>query len=131
VSSPPTGEVTFFFTDIQGSTAMWERDAKRMQLALIRHDEILKAVVEEHGGYVFKMVGDACCAAFASVPDALKAGVRERRRRACTGRSTHCVNPSVLPCFRATVLVTSASWVQRVPSSAKRYGRRRGTKVDP
>ena len=65
MSSPPTGTVTFF-TDIQGSTRLWERDAKRMQSALARHDEILKGMVESHGGYVFKMVGDACCAAFSS-----------------------------------------------------------------
>jgi class 3 adenylate cyclase len=66
VSSPPTGTVTFFFTDIQGSTRLWKRDAKRMQRALARHDKILMGMVESHGGYVFKMVGDACCAAFSS-----------------------------------------------------------------
>jgi class 3 adenylate cyclase len=59
MSSPPTGTVTFFFTDIQGSTRLWERDAKRMQRALARHDEILMGMVEFHGGYVFKLVGDA------------------------------------------------------------------------
>ncbi len=75
----PTGRVTFFFTDIQGSTAMWERDAKRMQRVLARHDEILKGVVESHGGFVFKMMGDACCAAFASVGDALEAALDAQR----------------------------------------------------
>jgi serine/threonine protein kinase len=79
VAEPPTGKVTFFFTDIQGSTAMWERDAKRMQQALARHDEIIKAVVEAHRGYVFKMVGDACCAAFASAPEALEAALDAQR----------------------------------------------------
>jgi len=54
---------------------MWERDAKRMQDALARHDEILKGVVEGHGGFVFKMVGDACCAAFATASDALQAAL--------------------------------------------------------
>ncbi len=49
MSQPPTGTVTFLFTDIQGSTAMWERDARRMQAALARHDEILKETVEGHG----------------------------------------------------------------------------------
>ena len=76
---PPTGNVTFFFTDIQGSTAMWERDAKRMQAALARHDEILKGVVESHGGFVFKMVGDACCAAVHSAPEALQAALAAQR----------------------------------------------------
>ena len=79
MSSPPTGEVTFLFTDIQGSTRLWERDTKRMQLALARHDQILKGVIEGHGGYVFKMVGDACCAVFRSAPRALEAALGAQR----------------------------------------------------
>ena len=79
MTEAPKGTATFFFTDIQGSTAMWERDARRMQRALARHDEILKSVVEAHGGYVFKMVGDACCAAFDSAPKALEAALSAQR----------------------------------------------------
>jgi class 3 adenylate cyclase len=79
VSSPPTGIVTFFFTDVQGSTRLWERDAKRMQRALARHDKILKSTVESHSGYVFKMVGDACCAAFSTTPEALEAALSAQR----------------------------------------------------
>ena len=67
---PPTGTVTFLFTEIEGSTKLWERNAPKMQAALARHDEILKSTVEEHGGHVFKMVGDACYAAFANAPAA-------------------------------------------------------------
>ena len=74
-----TGTVTFLFTDIQGSTAMWERDAKRMQAVLARHDEIMKTTVSSHGGYVFKMIGDACCAAFPSAPNALEAALAAQR----------------------------------------------------
>jgi class 3 adenylate cyclase/tRNA A-37 threonylcarbamoyl transferase component Bud32 len=79
VASPPTGTVTFLFTDIQGSTRLWERDAQRMQSALARHDEILKDVIVAHDGYVFKMVGDACCAAFSSAPKALEAALWAQR----------------------------------------------------
>jgi class 3 adenylate cyclase len=50
MSSLPTGTVTFFFTDIQGSTRLWERDASRMQTALVRHNEIIESTVEAHGG---------------------------------------------------------------------------------
>ena len=75
----PIGTVTSLFTDTQGSTAMWERNARRMQLALARHDEILKGVVEDHGGYVFKRVGDACYAAFSSAPGALAAALEAQR----------------------------------------------------
>jgi class 3 adenylate cyclase len=75
MAGPPTGTVTFLFTDIQGSTRLWERDGRRMQAALVRHDEILKGMVESPGGYVFKMVGDACCAAFSSTQKALEAAL--------------------------------------------------------
>jgi len=73
VASPPTGTVTFLFTDIKGSTKLWERSPQAMQRALARHDQILREAVEECGGYVFKTVGDAFCCAFATAPDALEA----------------------------------------------------------
>ena len=79
MAEPPTGTVTFFFTDIQSSTRLWERDAKRMRRALTRHDEIMKGVVESHGGYVFKMVGDACCAAFSNASEGLAAAFGAQR----------------------------------------------------
>lgn len=59
MSGQPTGTVTFLFTDIEGSTSLWERDAKRMQAALARHDGILQSAIEVNGGQVFKTVGDA------------------------------------------------------------------------
>ena len=64
MASTPTGTVTFLFTDIEGSTKMWEQDAASMQAALLRHDEIVRWVMEGHDGYVFKTVGDAFCVAF-------------------------------------------------------------------
>jgi predicted ATPase/class 3 adenylate cyclase len=80
VASPPTGTVTFLFTDIEGSTKMWERDSSLMQVALARHDEILRSAIEERGGYIFKTVGDAFCAAFPTGPDALEAALDTQRR---------------------------------------------------
>src|SRR5215207_7700946 len=79
MSSPPTGTVTFLFTDIEGSTRMWERNPKAMQVALARHDELLRRAIEEHGGYVFKTVGDAFCCAFRTAPDALEAALEAQR----------------------------------------------------
>src|SRR5215218_9897605 len=67
----PKGTVTFLFTDIESSTRLWERDASAMKSALARHDEILKEAIETNGGFVFKTVGDAFCAAFSSAPEAL------------------------------------------------------------
>ena len=69
----PTGTVTFLFTDIEGSTKLWERYPNGMKTALARHDEILRAAIETHGGYVFKTVGDVFCAAFAPASDSLGA----------------------------------------------------------
>jgi predicted ATPase/class 3 adenylate cyclase len=75
VSRPPTGTVTFLFTDIEGSTRLWERDRAAMSEALARHDRILRDAVEQHGGYVFKTVGDAFCCAFATALDGLEAAL--------------------------------------------------------
>ncbi len=75
----PTGTVTFLFTDIEGSTAMWERDEAAMRAALARHDEIMHGAVAEHGGCVFKTIGDAFCAAFATAPDAVEAALAAQR----------------------------------------------------
>jgi class 3 adenylate cyclase len=80
VASPPTGTVTFLFTDIEGSTKLWERDAPAMQVALTCHDELLRWAIEERGGYVFKTVGDAFCAAFPTGPRALEAALETQRR---------------------------------------------------
>jgi predicted ATPase/class 3 adenylate cyclase/Tfp pilus assembly protein PilF len=79
VASPPTGTLTFLFTDIEGSTKLWERDSSVMQLALARHDEILREAIEERGGYVFKTVGDAFFCAFPTAPDALEAALDAQR----------------------------------------------------
>src|ERR671917_1178288 len=58
---------------------MWEQDAASMQAALLRHDEILRGVMEGHDGYVFKTVGDAFCAAFPTALDALEAALEAQQ----------------------------------------------------
>jgi len=80
VASPPTGTLTFLFTDIEGSTKLWESHPEAMQTALARHDEILRGATEQHGGYVFKTVGDAFCCAFPTGPDALDSALETQRR---------------------------------------------------
>ena len=71
----PTGTVTFLFTDIEGSTKLWEQHPDAMRLALARHDALLRAAIETNNGTVFKTVGDAFCAAFATATDALAATI--------------------------------------------------------
>jgi len=71
----PEGTVTFLFTDIEGSTHLWETYPESMRIALARHDALVRAAIVESNGHVFKTVGDAFCAAFAMAPDALSAGL--------------------------------------------------------
>ena len=51
---------------VEGSTRRWEADADGMRVALAAHDEVLRAAIEAHGGWLFKHTGDGVCAAFAS-----------------------------------------------------------------
>jgi predicted ATPase/class 3 adenylate cyclase len=71
----PSGTVTFLFTDIEGSTALWERDRNAMSAAVERHVALLRASIEAHGGAHFKVVGDAVQAAFPTAPDAVAAAL--------------------------------------------------------
>jgi predicted ATPase len=71
--------VTFLFTDVEGSTRRWEADAQAMRAALVVHDEVLRAVIEAHGGWLFKHTGDGVCAAFASPRSGVDAAVAAQR----------------------------------------------------
>jgi predicted ATPase/class 3 adenylate cyclase len=75
----PTGTVAFLFSDIEGSTRRWERAPDAMGAALARHDALMREAIEAHGGYVFKQVGDAFCAAFATTRDATSSALRAQR----------------------------------------------------
>jgi predicted ATPase/class 3 adenylate cyclase len=75
----PTGTVTFLFTDIEGSSRLWENHGDAMAVALARHDEILRGAIETKGGNVFKTIGDAFCAAFPVAIGALEAAVAAQR----------------------------------------------------
>jgi predicted ATPase len=79
VTSPPSGVVTFLFTDIEGSTRRWEADADTMREALAAHDEVLHEVIAAHGGWLFKHTGDGVCAAFASPRAAVEAAIAAQR----------------------------------------------------
>ncbi|ORW29442.1 cyclase [Mycobacterium paraense] len=76
---PPSGIVTFLFTDVEGSTRRWEADPDEMRLALATHDEILRDAIEAHGGFLFKHTGDGVCAAFSSPRSAVDAAVAAQR----------------------------------------------------
>ena len=69
----PSGVVTFVFSDLEGSTRLWEMDASGMERSLSRHDEIVSATIQRAGGFLFKHTGDGFGAAFESVSAALSA----------------------------------------------------------
>src|SRR5262249_57515518 len=69
----PTGTVTFLFTDLEGSTRLWEQYPQAMKNASARHDEILRDAIAEYGGHIVKMTGDGGHAAVSDAPRALHA----------------------------------------------------------
>jgi class 3 adenylate cyclase len=71
--SGPSGTVTFLFTDIEGSTRLWEAAPEAMGRALERHAEIVRGEIERQGGYVFATGGDGFAAAFGRAADAVAA----------------------------------------------------------
>ncbi len=64
---------TFLFTDIEGSTRLWDQHPQAMSLLLAEHNHILRQAIESHQGIVFKTVGDGFCAVFDSPLNALSA----------------------------------------------------------
>ena len=70
---PSSGTVTFLFSDVEGSTALWEQQPQAMSAALLRHDSLMQAAIDGAGGTVFKTAGDAFHAVFAQPEAALRA----------------------------------------------------------
>lgn len=87
MTTSPPGTVTFLFTDVEGSSQLWEKHPDEMGPALAHHDVLLRGVIESHGGRVFKTVGDAFHAAFPTARQAVDAAV-EGQQRLLAGQST-------------------------------------------
>jgi predicted ATPase/class 3 adenylate cyclase len=77
--SLPTGTITFLFTDIEGSTRLWQAHRDAMPAALARHHAVLKAAMAAHNGHVFQIVGDAFCVAFATPVEGVAAALAAQR----------------------------------------------------
>jgi class 3 adenylate cyclase len=75
----PAGTVTFLFTDIEGSTRLWERQPPAMEQALARHDALLRAGIAANSGVVVKSTGDGIHAVFARATDAVHAALAAQR----------------------------------------------------
>ena len=78
-TAPPTGTVTFLFTDIEGSTRLSQQYPEAMPALFARHDQILRQAIEAHNGFVLRITGDSFSAAFHSAGDALCAALTAQR----------------------------------------------------
>ena len=79
MSKLPTGTVTFLFTDIEGSTQLWEKHPEAMKGALAKHDSILHEAIEANGGQVIKTTGDGIHGVFEKAVDAVHATIMAQR----------------------------------------------------
>ncbi len=79
VNGRSTGTVTFLFTDLEGSTRLWEDFPDAMQAALARHDALLRDAILAHDGRIVKMRGDGVHAVFSRAHDALGAAAGAQR----------------------------------------------------
>ena len=78
--------MTFLFTDIEGSTRLWEEQPEAMRDLVAEHDERFRGAIEANHGYVVKATGDGFHAAFARAADAVQAA--EQLQAATAGLPT-------------------------------------------
>ncbi len=69
------GTLTFLFTDLEGSTRLWETHPQAMKPALALHDHLLRAAIAAHGGRIINPTGDGLVAVFAHAPDGAAASL--------------------------------------------------------
>jgi len=79
--------LTFLFTDIEGSTTLWEQAPHAMRSLLAWHDGVLRSAVESSNGRVVKTTGDGVCAVFDTAKSAVAACLAAQRdfQQATTG----------------------------------------------
>ncbi len=79
-SSLPTGHITFLFTDLEDSSATWEKRPSDARKALRYHDRTAEQVTVEHNGILVKHTGDGVESVFTNPGDAVAAAVDMQRR---------------------------------------------------
>ena len=77
----PLGTITFVFTDVAGSTRLWEEHAEAAGPAMARHDVLVEGAVAAHGGTVVRPrgEGDSRFAVFARPSGAVAAALAVQR----------------------------------------------------
>ena len=74
-----TGVVAMVFTDIQGSTQLWEKHPTGMKTALKVHNEVIRRCIEVNEGYEVKTIGDAYMVAFDKANSAVNFGLEVQK----------------------------------------------------
>lgn len=82
VSGLPTGTVTFFFSDIEGSTKTLQRLGHEFREVLDRHSVIVRSALEDYHGIELGTEGDSFFAVFTTAPDAIGAAIAVDQRLA-------------------------------------------------
>lgn len=80
MKNPPSGNVTFLFTDIEGSTMLAQTFRESHSELISKHHSILEQALKDNGGHTFKTIGDAFCSSFGRIEDALNAAVAAQIR---------------------------------------------------
>ena len=82
--------LTFLFTDLKGSTALYERVGDLVAFDLVRqHFGVLHQIVAAEAGAVVKTIGDAVMATFATPDRALAAALRMREEMSRINAERH------------------------------------------
>jgi class 3 adenylate cyclase len=76
----PERTLTFRFSDVVGSSALWDDHPTAMAEAVPQHDALITDVVTGRGGKVFKTIGDSVCAVFDTASAAVAAAVDAQQR---------------------------------------------------
>ena len=90
----PPGTVTFLFTDIEGSSKLWEQHPEAMQSALEKHDQILRQAIETNYGMIVKTTGDGVHAVFESVVKGIGAALAAQQ--AMCAENWNGIHPQVI-----------------------------------
>jgi class 3 adenylate cyclase len=81
-------DITILFTDLKGSTAMYERIGDMKAFSLVhQHFERLRQVIREHSGGFVKTIGDAVMASFLNPVDAVQAALEMNKEIARFNRA--------------------------------------------
>lgn len=78
MSELPTRTLTFLFTDIEGSTKLWNQYPQATHQAILRHDGLLRRIIRTHNGKIFKTTGDSFYSVFDSARQALAAALESQ-----------------------------------------------------